>query len=61
LAGIYVPSGWKHYAMPGAEKLRSKPALFPVEKKMGFFPPKGEKTVFPRETNILLRVFLCQA
>jgi hypothetical protein len=42
--------------MPGAEKLRGE-LLFPEEKWLVFFWPKGEKTVFLRETNVLLGVF----
>jgi hypothetical protein len=38
--------------MPGAEKLRGE-LLFPEEKWL-FFSTEGRKTVFPRETNVLL-------
>ena len=51
---IYVPSGWKHYVM-------CRKTLWPTFVSRGktvvFFQLKGEKTVPPRKTNVLLRVF----
>ena len=48
--GIYVPSGWKHYA-------RGRKTVRQTFVSGCFFQSKGEKTVFARETNVLPEFF----
>ena len=54
-----ICSSWLETVCQGQKN--SEANFYFSRKNSCFFRPKGEKTVFPREINVLLRIFLTQA